>query len=457
MPHSKNKFPKKTGRPPRVVSLFSGAMGLDLGLEAAGLAIAVAVECDPVAVQTIKLNKPRLPVIPKRIEDVPTSEIRRVGKIKRGDTLIVVGGPSCQAFSTAGQRRSFEDPRGQMFREFIRVVRELKPRFFVMENVRGLLSAALKHRPLAKRGPGYPHLTPQEELGSAFEKVAAELKKLGYYVTFDLLNAADYGAPQKRERLIFIGSRYGVKTDMPEATHSKDGHKKTLNWATLKNAIGDLENKKHEYREFRPAKVKLLKQIPEGGNWRDLPQKLQAAAIGGAYKSWGGRSGFLRRLSWDKPSPALLTVPDGNATCLCHPTQTRPLSVEEYARIQGFPGEWKFSGSTTQKYRQIGNAVPVSLGKAIGKALQKAMRIQKRRSICGVVECARLDLLKMLLRTKRTYTNPPKMRKKKKGTMSNWLNDKPRLRQGIMIYANEKMLPLLPNNVRVQRSAIVET
>jgi DNA (cytosine-5)-methyltransferase 1 len=427
---------KKRSESLKIVSLFSGAMGLDLGLEKAGFRVAVAVECNPIAVETIKLNKPKLRVILKRIENVSTSEIRKVGKLKRGDQLIVVGGPSCQAFSTAGQRRSFEDPRGTMFREFIRVVRELKPRFFVMENVRGLLSAAIKHRPLLERGPGYPQLSRNEELGSAFAKVAKELKSLGYYVSFDLLNAADYGSPQTRERLIFIGARYGERIEMPRPTHSKDAGHNLLGWVTLKEAIGDLVRRKLEYKPFHPTRRNFLSRIPAGGNWRNLPKSLQPAAIGGAYKSWGGRSGFLRRLSWDKPSPALVTVPDGNATCLCHPTRVRPLSVEEYARIQGFPDSWAFSGSAKQKYRQIGNAVPINLGKAIGQSIKRAMRAGRSKKLLGVVECKRPELLEALMKTRRTYINPPRMRKvSDQAALSTWLNSKPSRRKKMLVYA----------------------
>jgi DNA (cytosine-5)-methyltransferase 1 len=434
---------KRKQRTVKVVSLFSGALGLDLGLEKAGFRIVVAVECDPVAVATIRLNRPRLPVIAKRIEDVTTAEIRKVAKLRRGDRIIVVGGPSCQAFSTAGQRRSLEDPRGNMFRQFVRVVRELRPNFFVMENVRGLLSAAAKHRPLALRGPGNPKLALNEELGSAFRRVTSAFKQLDYYVAFDLLNAADYGVPQTRERLVFIGSRSGERISFPVRTHGKEveGLKP---WKTLRSAVFRMKRTKHEFKEFHERKIQLLRRVPEGKNWLALPKRMRAKAIGGAYASWGGRTGFLRRLAWNRPSPALVTVPDGNATCLCHPTRSRPLSVQEYARIQQVPAAWRFCGSTNQKYRQIGNAVPVGLGYVIGQAIKQALRQKPRYRARGIVECANVDLVQRLSRTKRTYVNPPHMRRyKKAATLTRWLTGRSRARKDIEVFAAAEVRRIL--------------
>src|SRR6266700_136678 len=184
-----------------VISLFSGALGLDVGLERAGFRIRVAVDCNRFAAETIRRNRPEIPVINRPIENVSTAEILEAAGLRAGEPAVITGGNSCQAFSTAGQRGSLSDPRGVMFREFLRVVREARPRFFVMENVRGVLSAAARHRPLKERGPGFPRLKPEEELGSAFSMMLKDLKGLGYYVVFDVLNTADYGTPQTRERV----------------------------------------------------------------------------------------------------------------------------------------------------------------------------------------------------------------------------------------------------------------
>lgn len=419
-----------------VVSLFTGAMGLDLGLERAGFSVAVAVECNKYAVETIRKNRPGLPLIDRRIEDVATEEILDAAGLRVGDPLIVSGGPSCQVFSTAGQRGSLGDPRGSMFKHFVRVVREAQPRFFVMENVRGLLSAAVKHRPLSERGPGYPALEADEELGSAFRVVASVLRELGYYAVFDVLNAADYGVPQRRQRLVILGSRDGENISAPAPTHHEKGEAGLAAWRSLREAAGDLVDDDPEFYRFCPAKEKYLKRVPEGGNWRDLPEHLREEALGKAFVSWGGRSGFFRRLAWDKPSPALTTRPDSKATSLCHPTELRPLTVREYARVQQFPDSWEFCGTVRKKYEQVGNAVPLGLGEAIGKALRKAMRARSRRGRLGQVECWNADLLLKLSRRPRTIVNPPRMRKDTESqTISDWLDDGPRMRDDVVGYA----------------------
>ncbi len=418
-------------KPIPVISLFSGAMGLDLGLEGEGFQVVAALECDPHAAETIRSNRPDLPVIQKRLEDVGTKEILVTAGLKAGGDFLVVGGPSCQAFSTAGRRESLGDVqgRGGLFREFIRVVRQSRPRFFVMENVRGLLSAAIKHRALKERGPGYPGLTPDEELGSALRLVIAELRSLGYYVTFDLLNTADYGVPQTRQRLVFIGSRDGENIQMPVPTHSSSGKDGFEKWVTLRTALKGLKEKEPAFYRFPSGKEKYLKLVPEGGNWKDLPENLKEEALGKAYNSWGGRSGFYRRLSWSKPSPALTTRPDSKATILCHPTELRPLTVGEYARIQQFPDSWRFSGSVREQYKQVGNAVPLGLGRAIGVAIRKAMASRRAQRPLGTVECNNLKLVKNLVNAHITRLNPPRMRRDgSPEALSGWFDGRKRLR-----------------------------
>jgi DNA (cytosine-5)-methyltransferase 1 len=320
-----------------VISLFSGALGLDIGLDNAGFSLSLAVEKDPWAVKTIHLNRPRLPVIEKPIEEVTSAEILEKSGLKPNETTIISAGPCCQSFSTVGNRRSIADPRGSLFREFCRVVADIRPRFFVMENVKGILSAAVKHRILNERGPGYPPLTRDEVLGSALSVLCKELADLNYHVVFGLLNAADFGVPQKRWRVFFIGSRDGEEISLPMPTHQDIGratrNEKTLTpWVTLREALTGVRAK--HWCEFTQDRVALLRHLRPGQNWRDLPPKLHPRALGAAFNSWGGRSGFCRRLSWSEPSPTLTTAPDGRATTLCHPTADRPLSVEEYAALQ---------------------------------------------------------------------------------------------------------------------------
>ena len=327
-----------------VISLFSGALGLDLGMERAGFQVAACVEDNKFAAETIRRNRPSTPLLRKKIQDVSTEELLREAGLATGEATIVTAGPCCQAYSTAGQRGSVEDPRGTLFREFLRVVDESQPRFFVMENVRGLLSAAVKHRPLKERGPGFPPLEPEEQLGSAFRMVVEALKKTGYYCVFGVLNAADFGVPQRRERVIVVGSRDLEPFEMPEPTHCREETQKLKRWRTLKDVIGDLSEDASDFNGMSEKKKQYIRMVPEGGNWRDLPVDVQEEALGAAYGSWGGRVGFFRRLAWDAPAPSLTTRPDSKATMLCHPEADRPLSVREYARVQQFPDDWVFVG-----------------------------------------------------------------------------------------------------------------
>lgn len=419
----------------RVISLFSGAMGLDLGLELAGLDIAVALERSPFAAATIRRNRPSLPLLAKPIEDVPSRKLLASGTLSVAEPFAVVGGPSCQVFSTAGRRRSLDDPRSTMFDHFVRVVRETRPEFFVMENVRGLLSAAIRHRPLSQRGPGFPPLAAKEQLGSAFRVVAKALRELRYYCVFDVLNAADYGVPQTRQRLVIIGSRDGRKIQMPDPTHHSKGERGLPEWRTLGEALQGLVEENPEYYLFCPAKARYLKLVPEGGNWRHLPDDLKRDALGRAFDSWGGRSGFFRRLSRARPSPALTTRPDSKATTLCHPTELRPLTVAEYARIQQFPDDWLFEGSVRKKYEQVGNAVPLGLAKALGQALLAARNNQQDLQLLGKFETFNLDLLGKLSRRPKTIVNPPRMRRDdQQNTISDWYGDGDRMRDDALDY-----------------------
>jgi DNA (cytosine-5)-methyltransferase 1 len=398
---------------PTVISLFSGALGLDLGLEQAGFEIRVAVECNRFAVETVKRNRPDLPLFDRKLEEISSDAILEKAGLEPGEPTVVTGGPSCQPFSTAGRRGSVSDPRGKMFREFCRVVREAQPEFFVLENVKGILSAAISHRPLKERGPGFPPLEPEEELGSAFVLMVRELHALGYYTIFTVLNSADYGVPQARERVLFLGSREGKPLSMPRPTHAQVLLNGRERWLTLRDALEGLLDPSPEHTSLAPKKARFLRHIPEGGNWRDLPKKLQREALGGAYNSWGGRVGFYRRLAWDTTPPAVTTRPDSKATMQCHPTDLRPLSVREYARIQGFPDDWQFSGGTPQKYLQIGNAFPVRLGAAIGVALLDARKCESRTEARGVIACTDDVLLDQLAHGARTRLNPDRMREVK--------------------------------------------
>ena len=349
----------------RALSFFSGAMGLDIGLEKAGIDVILACESEKFIRETIKLNRPKIKVL-EDINNYSAKEIRKEAGLKAKEKIdLIVGGPPCQAFSTAGKRLSINENRGIVFIKYLELIKELNPTYFVIENVRGLLSVPLKHVPHDKRKG---KLKTKEEKGGTLNYILNYLNKIGYKVSFNLYNSANFGSPQIRERVIIIGNK---KEKLPylTPTHSQHGEFGLKPWKTFKAAVKGLHNINHDYVKFPESRLKYYKKLKEGQNWRNLPLKLQKEALGNSYYLGGGKTGFLRRLGWNKPSPTLVTDPMMPATDLAHPVENRPLSIQEYKRIQEFPDDWKLAGSIRNQYKQIGNAVPVSLGRAIGKLI----------------------------------------------------------------------------------------
>lgn len=346
-----------------VISLFSGAMGLDIGLEKAGLNVVIGQDFDESCVKTMQANGHN--VLGGDIRGIDPRKLLEMTGLSVGEPFLICGGPPCQPFSTAGKRLGINDPRGSLFMDFIRMIDYIRPRFFVMENVKGIMSAPLKHVPLAERDEN----DPDQRLGTVLDVILSEFDKLGYKTVYGVLDAVNYGVPQFRERFVLIGSRDNEGIFLPIPTHFQMHQDKSYQWKTVRDAIADLELDKGECAALSEERLKFLKMVPEGGNWRDLPKDIIPIAMGGAYQSGGGKVGFYRRISYDQPSPTVVTSPVQKATMMCHPTQDRPLSIKEYARIQQFPDDWIFTGTTAAKYRQIGNAVPVGLAEAIGKAV----------------------------------------------------------------------------------------
>ena len=233
----------------------------------------------------------------------------------------------------------------------------------MIENVRGLLSTPY---PLKKNEEPVRH--------GALRIILARLEEMGYSISFNLYNAANFGAPQIRERVIMIAKRDGTVMPWLTPTHSNVAEWGLPRWRTLKEAIGNLNKAEMHHTQFPEKRLKFFRKLVEGQYWRDLPEEDQREAMGKSYDLSGGKTGFYRRLSWDKPSPTLVTSPTMPATDLCHPEEDRPLSIEEYSAIQGFPSDWVFCGSLQDIYKQIGNAVPIALGKAIGDAILQDMR-----------------------------------------------------------------------------------
>ncbi len=355
------------------ISLFSGAMGLDLGIEKAGFDIVACVENDKQCVETIKQNRPSVRVYAEDINLVdPTSILNDLG-VKPGDVTLVIGGPPCQPFSTAGRRKSLNDFRGNVIIRFLDYVREIKPDYFILENVRGIYSAKLSNTP-----PEYQEYKRIiNRPGSVVYFLYREFQKLGYSINFSLFDSSLYSVPQKRERFIMFGTRTGGRIPIPAPTSINKPK-------VLREAIGHIQrNYKHNFIPLRETHLKYLKFLKSGQYWKNLPLEIQEAAMGKSFRLGGGKTGFYRRLSWDKPSPTLVTHPAMPATMLVHPDDLRPLSVQEYALIQQFPSDWKFSGKMLSIYKQIGNAVPVGLGFMAGNAIKEHLDHKRNTEFLG--------------------------------------------------------------------------
>ena len=339
----------------KAISFFSGAMGLDLGLIEAGIDIVIGQDIEPTCIQTMAANGHK--GIEGDIRDITPEFMLEQAHMKAGEPFLVCGGPPCQPFSTAGKRLGINDPRGSLFKEYVRMIDGIRPRFFVMENVKGLMSSPLKDENGNSTG------------GKVLDVILSEFAKLNYSTVYGVLDAVNYGVPQFRERFVLIGSRDNEKIFLPAPTHFHIHQNPEYRWRTLGDTIKDLEDANGECAEFGENRLKYLRMVHEGENWKNLPESFIQEAMGGAYKSGGGKVGFYRRLSYSQPSPTVVTSPIQKATMMCHPTKDRPLSVAEYARIQQFPDDWNFIGTTVEKYKQIGNAVPVGLARAIGQML----------------------------------------------------------------------------------------
>lgn len=338
-----------------VISLFSGGMGMDIGLQQAGLDVRVSQDFDRHCVATMKANCAHAVVagdIKALFSQDPDGRfLLEPASLQPGEAFAVVGGPPCQSFSNAGKRLGLQDVRGTLFEEFLKAIKVARPRFFVMENVAAMGSKSM---------PG------------VLDMILGLFAEIGYSTIHGILDASDFGSPQKRKRLIIIGSRDGEAISMPDPTHSADGRPSgLLPKMTVREAIGDLLGDEGPGLKFAQRTLRFITHVPSGGNWRALPADMQREALGNAFESGGGKTGFMRRLPWDGQSPTLVTSPVGRMSLLAHPSENRPLSVREYARLQGFPDDWNFQGPTGARYRQIGNAVAIPLAHAIGRHLQR--------------------------------------------------------------------------------------
>jgi len=359
-------------------------MGLDLGLESCGFAASLAVEIEPIFCKTIRANRPKTQVLRADVASLNAARLRHLTGQEEVD--LMVGGPPCQSFCPGGKRAALADPRGNLIFEYLRLISEVRPRRFVLENVANLVTAAVRHRPIAER-PGKswnlssysnqmpalfdtddsPPLEEDELSGSAIKLLlGTAIAEMGYRISFGILDSSLFGAPQRRYRFVMFGDRDGLPPPLPEPTHGLD----IAPFRTVRDAIGDLMDDPGPGSRYSESVRSVFDLVPPGGNWRDLPPEVAAKAMGEkSYSAGGGKTGFFRRLGWDEPSPTITSKANRKGSAMCHPNESRPLSVRECARLQGFPDEWLFSGSMHQQYLQIGNAVPLALGEAISGTL----------------------------------------------------------------------------------------
>ena len=248
-----------------VISLFSGAMGLDIGLGKAGLNIVIGQDFEPTCVETMKSNGHK--VLGGDIREIKPETLLELTGLHVGEPFMICGGPPCQPFSTAGKRLGINDPRGSLFMDFIRMIDYIRPRFFVMENVKGIVSAPLKHIPAAEREED----NSKQRLGTVLDVILSEFNKLGYKTVYGILDAVNYGVPQFRERFVLIGSRDNEDIFLPIPTHFQIHQNAEYRWKTVGDVIKDLEDNPGEYTPLSGERKKYLHMVPEGGNWKDLP------------------------------------------------------------------------------------------------------------------------------------------------------------------------------------------
>lgn len=329
----------------KCIELFAGAGGLALGLEQACFDEVALIEIDKTACETLKLNRPKWKVLNEDIIEVSKRDLLKEFNLKEGELDLISGGYPCQSFSYAGKKLGLDDVRGTMFYYYAEFVKQLKPKMFFAENVKGLTT---------------------HDGGKTIETMINVFEDLGYKVEWKVLNAWDYGVAEKRQRVVIIGVRKDL-TDKVKFEYPTPHEYKPV----LRDVLKDVpESVGAKYPE---KKKKVFDLVPPGGYWRDLPDDVAKDYMKSCYYMGGGRTGIARRLSWDEPSLTLTCSPMMKQTDRCHPDESRPFTTREYARIQSFPDDWVFAGKMGDIYKQIGNAVPVNLAKCVGESIMTAL------------------------------------------------------------------------------------
>ena len=327
------------------IELFAGAGGLALGIEKAGFHTIALNEYDADACATLRRNRPYWNVIEGDVARISKLDLEDFLSIKKGELDLLSGGAPCQAFSYAGKKLGLEDARGTLFYHYAAFLEQLQPKMFLFENVRGLMS---------------------HDHGKTYKVMTAIFEQAGYDITKKVLNAWDYGVPQKRERLITIG----IRKDLSKKIHYNfpDPH-------DYKPVLRDilLDCPKSDGILYSEYKTRIFELVPPGGYWRDIDPVIAKEYMKSCWNMGGGRTGILRRLSLDEPSLTVLTSPSQKQTDRCHPLEARPFTVRENARCQTFPDDWEFMGGVSSQYKQVGNAVPVNLAFEVGSTIREAL------------------------------------------------------------------------------------
>jgi DNA (cytosine-5)-methyltransferase 1 len=319
------------------IEVCAGCGGLSTGLINAGLEPTMLNDNNKDCCETLKLNHNNVKIKCRSMTEL---------KVKKYEHKIdlLTGGVPCQAFSQSGLRKGFDDERGALILKFVKMVNKIKPKIFMIENVRGLVS---------------------HDGGKTIEKVIDMLDESKLYnIKYKILNAMNYEVPQKRERVIIIGvlEKYNVEFEFP---------KESKRIVTVGDALENVP--KSLGVKYTDKKKELFDLIPQGGCWINLPIEKQKEYLGKSYNSGGGRRGILRRLAMDKPSLTILCTPSQKQTERCHPIETRPLTIRESARIQTFPDDYEFFGNVSSQYKQVGNAVPIKLAYKLGRSIIKCL------------------------------------------------------------------------------------
>lgn len=366
-----------------VIDLFCGAGGLSEGFRQAGFHVLAGNDFDEAAGETFVATHRGAAFLPGPIQRWGVGDFFKAAHLKPGELDVLVGGPPCQGFSVYNHQRGLHDERSSLYREYLRVVDGLRPKWVVLENVTGMTSAGQ---------------------GAAVGAIVSGLRSLGYAVGTRVLRAEEYGVPQERRRLLFVGNRIGEPVVFPEPTHGPG----LRPFVTVKDAIGDLPPLRNgedrgvlayakralsDYqREMRAESRTVLnhsatrlgsinqerlKHIPAGGSWRDIPFELLPAGMKRAKRS--DHTKRYGRLTWEGLASTILTKCDVHWGAYIHPEQDRSITVREAARFQSFPDWFEFKGSRTDQFVQVGNAVPPLLGRAIGEAIGEALATTKDR------------------------------------------------------------------------------